>query len=269
MKASNRAPAALLFVLTFTASISLINSALCRERERQALLSVKQALDDPSNFLSSWDAAVDCCEWDGVLCNNLTGHVSELHLQSPDSGPGLGGKIDTSLLSLKHLRFLDLSQNDFTGTQIPGFFGSLVSLEYLNLSYAGFRGIIPHHLGNLSNLHTLDLSGSLAVDSLEWLSGLSHLEFLNSNYANLSKVPNWLQVVNKLPNLTELHLSSCGLDHIAPLNNTNFSSLAVLDLSSNEFQSLVPNWIFSLTNLVSLQLQRNNFEGPIPSAEKT
>ncbi|KAK4419604.1 Receptor-like protein 7 [Sesamum alatum] len=266
MKASKRTTAVLLFVLSFAANINLINSALCRETEKQALLIFKRALHDPSNLLASWDAAVDCCEWDGVLCHNLTGHVSELHLQSPDSGPGLGGKIDPSLLSLKHLRFLDLSQNDFTGTPIPGFFGSLVSLEYLNLSYAGFRGIIPHHLGNLSNLRTADLSGySLEVDSLEWLSGLSHLEFLNFNYVNLSKVPDWLQAVNKLPNLIELHLSSCRLDYIAPLDNTNFSSLAVLDLSSNGFQSLVPNWIFSLTNLEPLQLQGNNFEGPIPS----
>ncbi|KAI3450008.1 hypothetical protein Pfo_006673 [Paulownia fortunei] len=269
MKDSKRTAAILLFIVSLIATIKLINCTgnKCIEREKQALLRFKQSLDDPSNLLSSWDAAVDCCKWERVVCNNLTGHIYELHLQSPDWSSRLGGKINPSLLNLKHLRLLDLSQNDFAGMQIPGFVGSLVSLEYLNLSSSGFQGIIPHHLGNISRLRTLGLSESLQVDSLQWLSGLSHLEYLDFNYVNLSKVPDLIQVVNKLPNLIELHLSSCGLDYLAPLNNTNFSSLAVLDLSSNQFQSLVPNWIFSLSNLVSLQLQRNNFEGPIPSAQ--
>ncbi|KAG8388967.1 hypothetical protein BUALT_Bualt02G0180300 [Buddleja alternifolia] len=176
-------------------------------------------------------------------------------------------KLNTSLIDLKHLKFLDLSRNNFAGTQIPSFIGSLVSLEYLNLSSAGFQGIIPHHLGNLSNLRTQGLSKSLEVDSLQWLSDLSRLQNLDLNYVNLSKVADWLQVISKLPKLTELHLAYCSLDHIDSLSNPNFSSLVVLDLSNNQFQSLVPNWVFSLTNLVSLRLQENNFEGPIPSGQ--
>lgn len=93
---------------------------LCIEREKQALLSFKRSLDDPSNLLSSWDAAVDdCCKWEGVVCNNLTGHISELHLQSADLVSRLGGKLNPSLLNLKHLMFLDLSQNDFADPANP------------------------------------------------------------------------------------------------------------------------------------------------------
>ena len=112
----------------------------CIESKRQALLSFKQHLVDPSNRLPSWAGDGDCCQWIGVVCNNLTGHVHELHLRSFPPSPDLitnyeydaqevayersrfGGKISPSLLYLKHLNYLDLSCNDFYGTQIPKFF---------------------------------------------------------------------------------------------------------------------------------------------------
>ena len=55
----------------------------------------------------------------------------------------LGGKINASLLSLKHLNYLDLSFNDFHRIQVPKFFGELKSLQYLDLSSASFGGEIP------------------------------------------------------------------------------------------------------------------------------
>ena len=39
------------------------------------------------------------------------------------------GKINPSLLDLKHLIYLDLSYNDFGGIQIPKFLGSMGSLS--------------------------------------------------------------------------------------------------------------------------------------------
>ena len=88
-----------------------------------------------------------------------------------------GGKINPSLLDLKHLIYLDLNYNDFNYTPIPKFHGSMGSLRYLNLSNARFGGLIPRQLGNLSNLQYLNLGDSnyyndLYVENLQWLSGL-------------------------------------------------------------------------------------------------
>ncbi|KAL4634625.1 hypothetical protein ACB092_04G213500 [Castanea dentata] len=263
----------------------------CIESERHALLNFKQHLTDPSNRLASWAASasdVDCCHWVGVVCHNRTGHVLQLRLRSyyplgdedrdaqyeAYRRSRFGGKINPSLLYLKHLIYLDLSYNDFDGIPIPKFLGSMGSLRYLNLSYAGFVGLIPHQLGNLSNLHYLNLGHNyyypnnnyLYVKNLQWLSGLPLLQHLDLSYANLSQASDWLQEINKLPSLLELRLSSCDPSgFVPPIPSINFSSLTTLDLSFNSFENTsILFWVFGLHNLVSLHLSGNQFQGPIP-----
>ncbi|XP_068315330.1 receptor-like protein EIX1 isoform X2 [Pyrus communis] len=233
----------------------------------------KQDLKDPANRLASWVAEEDsdCCSWSGVVCDHMTGHIHELHLNNSKASffeSSFGGKINPSLLSLKHLNYLDLSNNDFSTTRIPSFFGSMTSLTHLNLASSSFDGVIPLKLGNLSSLRYLNLSSwsyGLKVDNLRWISGLSLLKHLGLSHVDLSKASDWLQVTNMLPSLAELDMSGCALDQIPHLPSANFTSLVVLDLSENYFNSLMPRWVFSLKNLVSLHLNYCGFQGPIPS----
>ncbi|XP_068639541.1 receptor-like protein EIX1 [Aristolochia californica] len=224
----------------------------------------------------------DCkkAEWRGIACDKKTGYVTKLDLRNPYpiwletgevSGHGylnLSGGLDLSLLELKHLRYVDLSLNSFEGNSIPAFLGSLSELQYLNLSKAGFRGNIPPQLGNLSKLEYLDVSSysDLAIDSLQWLGNMRNLRYLDMTYVNLERAgEHWLHMINQLPLLQKLRCEGCHLTNLPPtLSFINFTSIAVLDLSHNSFQSTIPYWIANLSHLVSLDLSWNELYGEIP-----
>lgn len=259
-----------MITLHFSASKAAGFNMTCSEKERNALLSFKHGLADPSNRLSSWSDEEDCCTWQGVRCNNITGQVMELNLNTPVGSPyrELRGEISPSLLELKSLIRLDLSSNYFVLTPIPSFLGSMESLRYLDLRLSGLMGLIPHQLGNLSNLQHLNLgyNYALQIDNLNWISRLSSLEYLDLSGPDLHKQADWLLVLSALPSLSELHLESCQIDDLGPpKGKTNFTHLQVLDLSNNNLKQKIPSWLFNLNKtLVQLDLHSNLLQGEIP-----
>ncbi|KAK8300600.1 hypothetical protein V6Z12_D05G402200 [Gossypium hirsutum] len=221
--------------------------------------------------LSLWESE-ECCSWLGVECNSLTGYVEMLDFRFRSWV--VAGTISPSLLKLHHLTSLNFNSNDFNGSLIPEFFGSLKKLKLLDLSNANFRGPIPSLLGNLSMLETLSLGGNgrvFNVGKLEWLSPLSRLKEVDLSFTNLSNANDWAQGISHLPLLQTLSLRHCDLPSISfsSLSLANSStSLTYLDLSDNNLpSSAICPWLFNVSsNLVSLNLSSNKLKGPIPEA---
>ena len=248
--------------------------------EQNVLIDFKSGLTDPNNRLSSWKGN-NYCYWHGIGCENGTGFVVSIDLRNPYPYPleneygnqsymNLSGVISPSLIKLKYLKYLDLSFNSFKPIPIPQFFGSMKNLIYLNLSNCGFIGAIPSNLGNLSNLQYLDLSSEysddLFIENIEWMTSLVSLKHLGANYVNLSMVGSqWIEVLNKLPMLIELHLDNCKLFRSIPSpSSVNLTSLAVISISANGFNSTFPEWLLNVSSLVSIDMSWNILHGRIP-----
>ncbi|CAI9270096.1 unnamed protein product [Lactuca saligna] len=248
----------------------------CFEHERLALLKFKRSFKDDLELLSSW-VVNDCCRWETIHCDSVTGHVDSLFLRGMSSSfpPNQyyldpecdfldGNELKYSLADLRHLKYLDLSGNYFGRSRIPKFIGSFKQLVYLNLSHAGFEGIIPHHFGNLSNLKVHDLSSNygLVVDDMAWTYGLSSLEHLDLSSLYLSGAHNLHMVFFMIPSLKGLSLSYCGLSNVDldPLLNSSrmIPNIKHLDLGFNNFEGPLPAFFKNMTSLAFLDLSNFN-----------
>ncbi|RYR16626.1 LRR receptor-like serine/threonine-protein kinase RCH1 [Arachis ipaensis] len=240
----------------------------CHQHESNALLSFKQSFfiskSASYNTFSypktvSWIPTTDCCSWDGIECDELTGHVISIDLSSSQ----LYGSMDanSTLFSLVHLQSLDLSDNGFNHSQISARIAilkldfpfinrlqlkvstlqSLIQnsrrLEQLRLNFVTISSSLPHTLTNLTSLQKLsfcrcELHGEFPIGIFS-LANLTYLNFAENR----------------------------NLQGTLPASIGNLTNLAHLILEDNVFHGEIPRSLFGLENLVTLDLFSNFFEG--------
>lgn len=265
----------------------------CPAEERLALLQFKDsfmidksASINPSAYpkVSSWTLN-DCCSWDGVECDEHTGHVIGLDLSSSC----LYGSFDSnsSLFLLLQLQKLNLADNHFNYSQIPFRVGHFSRLAYLDLSDSVFSGRVPQSLANLSLLTDLRLDNCalygefpttifylpnlqhLSVEDNQGITG--HLPELHSSssleYLSLRQTSFFGELPASIGNfnsLSMLYLRNCNFSGSIPPSISNLTQLNALDLSDNTFTGHIPSSLSNVTQLTHLRLPNNNLEGSIP-----
>ncbi|XP_040372754.1 receptor-like protein 7 isoform X1 [Rosa chinensis] len=236
-------------------STSQEQPSYCPEEESSALLQFKHSftinasasgLESAYPKVLSWKQTqggnnTSCCTWDGVECDEKTGHVIGLDLSSSY----LYGSINSnsSLFRLVHLQRLNLADNDFKYSQIPSTIRNLPMLTQLDLSFSVFAGQVPSQLSQLVKLSLLNLSSNT-----EPSSGVGLLKLDGSNFRNL---------VQNLTNLEHLCLRYINISSTIPHSMANLSFLTTVDLHQCELFGDFPVTIFHFQNLKNLYLRDN------------
>ncbi|KAL1555568.1 receptor-like protein EIX1 [Salvia divinorum] len=276
----------------------------CIEREREALLRLKNGLIDDHGILSSWQRD-ECCEWHGVGCSNTTGNVITLQLK----GNNFTGSVPLSIGQLSELQVLDLSHNSLEGLVSESHFSKLDKLTTLDLSFnpllvldiasdwsppfqlktmslakCNVGPYFPKWIRTQTNLSSLDLSGANITDEApRWLwsssSSLSHLHMhdnrISGTVPNLSSTTilfmdlSYNQFSGPIPlfpaNASKIQLNGNMFSgSISSICKTHHGRLGILDLSSNQLEGDVPDCWEKTPNLYSLNLANNSFSGEIP-----
>ncbi|XP_023749490.1 receptor-like protein EIX2 [Lactuca sativa] len=204
----------------------------CLDKERLVLLLFKAPLQDPYGHLSTWIADKhDCCEWKGVMCDEQTGHVTEL---------------DMSFYSL-------------------GEFGNLTNLQVLRLgNVERCRVEKVEWLSHLSHLEELDMDGISLAKADHWvdvISSLQKLSVLSLEGCELSQVMNpYSSFLNSSSSsIVKLYLNDNNLNSsmyrwLFPLTS---NSIEILDLTSNMLDG-IPKYLGNLCNLKTFYFDNNS-----------
>ena len=177
------------------------------------------------------------------------------------------GSIPSSLFTPALLQKIRLSFNRFSK------FDELINvsssvIKTLDLSSNNLSGPFPTFILQLRSVIVLDLSSNRLNGSmqLDMLLELRYLTKLDLSYNNISINVNVAGADHtSFHNISTLKLASCNLETF-PSFLRNQSSLTILDLSQNQIQGKVPNWIWKLQNLQSLNVSHNmltDLEGPL------
>lgn len=253
----------------------------CLPDQASALLQLKRSFtfECATTTLPSWEDGTDCCHWEGVDCDTATGHVNALNLSKRNL---YSYGIDQALFNLTSIQLLDLSMNDFGGSQLPAVgFERLSLLTHLDLSSSGVSGQIPISISKLTNLVSLDLSNQYANDNNEisrnhlllWepsfktmVRNFSKMRELYLDGVNISSSgEEWCTaLVRYIPRIRVLSLENCGLYGSIHPSFSSLRSLEVINLRLNTMSGAFPQYFADFLNLSVLMLLGSDLNGLFP-----
>ena len=176
------------------------------------------------------------------------------------AGNGLEGGIE-ALTGAEALEILDVSGNRLTGRIDAGNnvgnnvgIGRLTKLRFLNLSQNQLSGTLPQELGQLRELQSLLLRGNRFTGALPRALGQDATVVLTKRNAQIQAALN----------LEVLDVGANALSGTIPEELGSITTLKQLCLDSNTFTGSFPPALLALTRLRRLEAGYNRLSGEIP-----
>ncbi|CAB9518621.1 leucine Rich Repeat [Seminavis robusta] len=151
----------------------------------------------------------------------------------------LTGSLPLEMFHVDSLGFLQLEQNDLTGT-LPSEIGLLTHLQLIFLSHTGIGGTLPSEIG-------------LATQLTEFRASYSNME---------GALPE--EMYTGLTDLVAFVANDCNFAGTISSSLGRLTGLQWLGLANNNFDSMIPNEIESLTLLRQLKVNGNQLTGTVP-----
>ncbi|XP_062149200.1 receptor-like protein kinase 5 [Alnus glutinosa] len=241
--------------------LSHANSQL-NDQEQAVLLKLKQHWKNPQS-LSRWSTSSNSshCIWPGITCSTDGSSVTGLSLQNMS----INGTVPPFICDLNNLRTLDLSYNYMTSNEFPRPLYNCSNLQYLDLSQNNFSGTVPDDIHRMAQLRLLNLganifSGNIPA-SIGWLTELRSLQLFACQF-NGSFPPE----IGNLSNLERLELAwMTRITTTLPSEFTRLKKLKYLWVAGSNLVGEIPDTIGEMAALEHLDLSRNNLSGKIPS----
>ncbi|XP_059428611.1 receptor-like protein 47 [Corylus avellana] len=167
-----------------------------------------------------------------------------------------------------------ISKKDLPGT-ISDSIGYLTKFSTIDISHCNFSGSLPHSMAKLTQLLYLDVSRNKFIGPIPSFSTAKKLTQIKLSHNDLSgQITSirwgelWLLIEyngtdginstlsSSIPHIYDISLASCKLKKFPDFLRYQ-SQLAVLDLSYNQIDGNIPNWLGELGGLDYLNLSFN------------
>ncbi|WJX86673.1 Tyrosine-sulfated glycopeptide receptor 1 [Trifolium repens] len=217
----------------------------CNQLDKDSLLSFSSKISSFSSL--NWSSSSDCCNWEGITCDQNHQHVTQIFLPSR----GLNGFIEfSSITSLQSLSHVNLSHNKLRGNLQNHFFSLVNHVLVLDLSYNHFYGGLPSSNGSGNG------NNSVVIQELD----------LSSNSFNGSLPVSLIQILAANGNLISFNVSNNSFTGHIPFSSfcTNNSAIRFLDFSSNDFVGVIDTGLGACSKLERFRAGFNFLTGNIP-----
>lgn len=208
------------------------------------------------------------CDWFGLECLYPPNLVNYINLRENN----LVGSLPVVIFMFSRLQEFDVSGNNGLKGKLPTELGLLSELTSLSIAQTAMTGRIPTELMDIPQLHELTLSGGYNCSGFKGgKQGISSSFFDNQFLRSIDLSFNDLGTtlpsgVGDATNLQMLNLVASGLTGQLPTEIAKLSSLKVLDLSYNKFDSgaTIPTEYVALSELEFLNVAYSGLDETIP-----